>query len=178
MSEFRALIFKKKENQPKDHRFIQMTLLLAICLLVAFVFDPSPMRNILLFVIISWGLLLHFSYYVFNKENIERNIENDLVISPDGIRMDNKTLAYEDIDQIDIYVGGTEDQLKSNITELAKSNGQKNLIRVSHNEEIIIRYFQLHDESHFFEMISAINGLNEAERQRFKLERDPSRIIS
>ena len=78
--------------------------------LIAYIFDPGPSRNIILFVIVTWGLLLHFSRYVFNKERSNASPKGELSIGDEHIKIGEIELSYDKIDFLNIYIDGYENQ--------------------------------------------------------------------
>ncbi|MEO9870125.1 hypothetical protein [Ekhidna sp.] len=176
MIEFKTIIFKKDDEHPKDNRFIQMVLLLAIAFLVLYIFESSPTRNIILFVIVAWGFLLHFSHYIFKKENVNGSFNNMLVIGNEGIIIDEKTFDYNIIEQIDIYIDGYENQYKASYHELIQNGGLNNKITISSNGQTYSELFRLASKNHTYDLIHTLNGLHSSVREKVSLVKNLDRI--
>lgn len=169
MSEFRTVLVDDGDNQPKDHRFIQMTLLLAAGFFIVYFFDPSPMRNIVLFVIIAWGLLLHFSHYVFKNDTNQRQLEDELIFGTDRFKIGNTTLDYEDIERVEIFVDGYRNQLKSVNCQLIKCDGKANTISVEYRGKTLDKKFQLIDETQAVNLYKHIASLDQHTKEKVEL---------
>ena len=176
MSEFKTVTFQKDVEQPKDTRLIQMVLLLTLAFLIAYIFDPGPSRNIILFVIVTWGLLLHFSRYVFNKERSDASPKGELSIGDEHIKIGEIELSYDKIDFLNIYIDGYENQYQALDSQLLQSNGINNRLQVQSKGKVYVEYFKLISENHVYELIQALNGLELSMKEKIKLEKNPNRF--
>lgn len=177
MKEFRTRTLNNKHNKSKDHRFVQLTLLLAAAFLVLFIFEPSSARNIVLFVIISWGLLLHFSHYVFQKEDGQDDWDNILIIRNTEIIINNRKLIYGDIELIDIYIHGYQQPYQHDHQEKESNDGMNNTITIKTYEgQTYFERFWLTSNVQTYELTQALESLDSSTKEKINLLKNTSQL--
>jgi len=134
-----TLIYTPRENEEEDRRVLRERGYLIACLvlLLGILFLVLEMKIGFLFFFSGFILLILSKFSLLaGKPKKLGHFSEKFVINTEGIKIGSKSIAFVDVDNIEIILRSTKGELKGDFNQLWKADGTNNSVKLQMDNRI------------------------------------------